>query len=204
MNELTDKQQQVLDYIEDYQLTNGSSPTLREIREYLGVASDNSVLKHLKALEKKGYIQKDETPRGIKLLDSIREKLQSTTVSLPVLGFVPAGGPINAEEHIEDWFTVDACKVKDPKTTFMLRVTGQSMVDAGIYEGDLLIADAKKEPKVNDIVIALIDGGNTVKRLVKKEGRYFLVAENIEYPDIHPLNQLEVQGVVTGLVRSYK
>lgn len=203
MDTLTDKQQQVLDFVEDYQLKNGSSPTLREIREFLGVASDNSVLKHLKALEKKGYIEKDDTPRGIKLLDSIREKLQSSTISLPVLGFIPAGGPVNADEHIEDWVTLDSSKVKHPKESFMLKVTGQSMIDAGIFEGDLLIADAKREPKANDIVIALVDGGNTVKRLVKKEGRFFLVAENPEYSDIVPLEQLEIQGVVTGLIRTY-
>jgi len=203
MKELTEKQKQVLDFIEEYQLNNGSSPTIREIREFMGVASDNSVLKHLNALEKKGFIEKGDTPRSIELLDSVRAKLQSDLTSLPLLGFVPAGGPVNAEEYIEDYVTINSDTVPHPKNSFMLRVTGQSMIDAGIFEGDLLIADAKKEPKPNDIVIALVDGANTVKRLIKKDSKFYLQAENPDYEDIQPLEQLEVQGVVIGLIRTY-
>jgi repressor LexA len=201
---LTPKQEKVFRFIEKYQLANGKSPTIKEMREYLKVSSDNSVLKHLVALEKKGFIQKDDTPRGIKLLESIRQKLTNDTVSVPLLGFIPAGGPVAAEQNVDSWMTFDKSQIPNPKTTFMLRVTGNSMIDAGIFEGDLLIADSKKEPRVNDIVIALVDNENTVKRLVRKDGNYFLKAENAEYQDIYPVLKLEVQGVVTGLIRTYK
>lgn len=204
MEQLTDKQKKVLQYIEDYQLEFGKSPTLKEIREYLKVASDNAVLKHLIALEKKGYIEKDDTPRGIKLLEHVKQKLQTDTINIPVLGFVPAGGPVSAEEYIEDWMVFDKGKLPNPQHTFMLRVTGQSMINAGIIEGDLLIVNSKKEAKVGDIVIGLVDNENTVKRLVKKDGTYYLQAENPDYSDIYPITKLELQGVVTGLVRTYK
>jgi repressor LexA len=201
---LTNKQEQVLNFIESYQLQNGKSPTIREIKEFLNVSSDNSVLKHIVALEKKGFIQKDDTPRGIKLLDSVRQKLQTNTVSVPVLGSIPAGGPVSAEAVIDDWITIDSKQVSNPKNAFMLRVTGNSMIDAGIYEGDLLIADSKKQPRVNDVVIALVDNENTVKRLVSQNGQFYLKAENSEYSDIYPISNLAIQGVVTGLVRTYK
>ncbi len=203
MDELTEKQESVLKFIENYQFENGKSPTLKEIKEFLNVASDNSVLKHLAALQKKGFIQKDDTPRGIKLLDSVRLKLQATSINLPLMGYIPAGGPVAAEEHIESYVTVDSAKIPHPKESFMLRVTGQSMIDAGIFEGDMLIADSKKEPKVNDIVIGLIDNENTVKRLIKRDGKFMLMAENPDYEDLTPLNELEVQGVVIGLIRTY-
>lgn len=204
MEELTKRQQEVLDYIEEYQLDHGKSPTIREIKEFLNVSSDNSVLKHLKALEKKGYIQKDDTPRGIKLLESIRQKLSADTFSLPVLGFIPAGGPVQSEEYVEDYVSVDTSSIKNPETCFILQVTGQSMIDAGIYEGDMLVADSSRNPKPGDIVIALVDQENTVKRLIQdSNGNYLLKAENPEYNDIIPIQDLEVQGVVISLQRKY-
>jgi repressor LexA len=201
---ITAKQEQVLKFIEEYQLENGKSPTIKEMREFLNVASDNSVLKHLIALEKKGFIQKDDTPRGIKLLENVKQKLQNDTVSIPLLGFIPAGGPVATEESVDSWMTFDKNTIPHPQNTFILRVTGNSMIDAGIYEGDLLIADAKKEARVNDIVIALVDNENTVKRLVSQNGQFYLKAENTEYSDIYPVSKLEIQGVVIGLTRTYR
>ena len=205
METLTDKQKAVLRFIEKYQMKNGKSPTLREMTEKFKVRSDNSILKHLNALRKKGYIQKDNTPRGIALLDSVRERLSSRLVKLPLLGMIPAGGPVLSEEYIDEWIGVEENLVRDLKNSFMLRVTGESMIDAGIFEGDLVIASSKMEPRVGDIVVALIDGENTLKRLVKEGGRTFLVAENKNYlkPEILPVEELAVQGVVTGLIRTY-
>ena len=210
MNDLTDKQEAVLKFIEKYQFKNGKSPTLKEMREYFKVSSDNSILKHLNALRIKGYIQKDETPRGIALLDSVRDRLSSSVVKVPILGMIPAGGPVLSEEYIDDWVGFEDGFVKDLNNSFMVRVTGESMIDAGIYEGDLVIASSKMEPKNGDIVVALIDGGNTLKRFVKEGGKAFLRAENVEYVDpstggaeVLPVEELSVQGVVTGLVRTY-
>ncbi len=203
MQNLTAKQAQVLEYIEAYQLENGKSPTLREIRTFLNVSSDNSVLKHLNALIKKGFIEKDDTPRGIGLLESVKQRLASTTISIPILGFIPAGGPVNAEQYTDGYMTVDSNSVTNQSSCFALRVTGQSMIDVGIYEGDLLVADANKQARVGDIVIALVDNENTVKRLITREGRYYLKAENRDYLDIEPIESLQIQGVVVSLHRRF-
>ena len=201
---LTEKQESVLKFIEKYQMKNGKSPTLREMREHFGVSSDNSILKHLKALTTKGFLEKDDTPRGIKLLASVKNKLQSKGgLSLPVLGFIPAGGPVVTEEHIDRWMNVGDDFVAGKGEYFILTVTGNSMIDAGIFEGDLVVVDAKKEPRNGDIVVALVDNGNTLKRLVKERGNLYLKAENAEYEDIHPANELVIQGVVKALMRQY-
>ncbi len=203
MRELTQKQSQVLQFIEKYQLQNGKSPTIREIKGFMQVSSDNSILKHLTALEKKGYLKKDDTPRGIGLLESVKNKLQSQFVSIPLLGSVPAGGPVLSEEYIEDYIAVEASSIAKPQQHFWLQVTGNSMVEAGIFEGDLVLCNTKQEAKTNDVVVALVDGENTLKRLLKIEGRYFLKAENPEYSDIHPLSSLQIQGVVVKLSRNF-
>lgn len=202
---LTEKQQSVLDFIEDYQLNFGKSPTIREMREHFQVSSDNSILKHLKALTEKGYIEKDDTPRGIKLLSALKEKLNeiSDTVKLPVFGFIPAGGPVASEEHIDSWMSVGNDLASNPADYFILRVTGNSMIDAGIFEGDLVVVNSKKEPRVEDIVVALVDNDNTLKRYIKQNGKAYLKAENQDYSDIHPQTDLQIQGVVTSLIRQY-
>ena len=202
---LTEKQQFLYEFIEKYQLEYGKSPTLREMREHCNVSSDNSILKHLKALIEKGYIQKDDTPRGIKLLSKVKDRLNNIVeeLKLPVVGFIPAGTPNLTEEHIESWMSVGSDLAPNSNNSFMLRVIGDSMIDAGIFEGDLVIVDRKKQAKNHDIVVALVDGGNTVKRLVKSGSSFHLKAENPNYNDILPEESLEIQGVVVGLVRSY-
>lgn len=201
---LTERQEAVLGFIEEYQSAYGKSPTVREMREHFGVSSDNSILKHVKALQEKGYIEKDDTPRGIKLLSKLKEKLEGKiNFELPVLGFIPAGGPVVTEESVESWMSVGEDLAKNAQDYFMLRVTGESMIDAGIIEGDLVVVDTKKQPRDGDIVVALIDNANTLKRFIKKEGKVYLKAENKKYDDIYPENELMVQGVVTALVRKY-
>lgn len=202
---LTEKQEAVLKFIEEYQLAYGKSPTIKEMREKFGVSSDNSILKHLKALQEKGFMEKDDTPRGIKLLSSVRAKLDNAadSVRLPILGAIPAGGPVITEEHTQGWMTVGNDIAKDSDSHFMLNVTGNSMIDAGIFEGDLVVVDMKKSPRDGDIVVALVDGSNTLKRLVNQNGKVFLKAENKDYNDIYPLEELQVQGVLTALIRQY-
>jgi repressor LexA len=204
MNEyLTDKQEAVLKFIEEYQSAYGKSPTIKEMKEKFQVSSDNSILKHLKALQEKGYLKKDDTPRGIKLLESVKQKLIGGGVSLPILGSIPAGGPVVTDEYVNGWMSVGEDLAKNNKDFFMLEVTGRSMIDAGIYEGDLVLVNTKKEAKDGDIVVALIDNENTLKRLQKQNGKIYLKAENKEYEDIHPIEELVVQGTVTSLIRQY-
>jgi len=201
---LTEKQEAVLKFIEEYQLAYGKSPTLKEMREHFGVSSDNSILKHLKALKEKGFIKKDDTPRGIGLLNAVKEKLEAVvSIKLPLLGSIPAGGPVLTEEYIDSWMDVGEDLAKDANNHFILRVTGNSMIDAGIFEGDLVVVDMKKTPRDGDVVVALVDSGNTLKRLIKKDGKTYLKAENKDYSDIYPENELSIQGVVSALIRQY-
>lgn len=202
---ITEKQEAVLQFIEDYQLANGKSPTLREMREHFGVSSDNSILKHLKALEEKGYLSKDDTPRGIGLLSSVKAKLDavSNLSRIPLLGTIPAGGPVFSEENVLQYFEVGNDFLKKPQGSFALRVTGLSMLNAGILEGDFVIANRDLKAKDGDIVIALVDNQNTVKRYRQANGRVWLQAENPDYHDIDPTEYLEVQGVVTAVIRTY-
>ncbi len=201
---LTEKQESVLKFIEEYQLGHGKSPTIREMREEFNVSSDNSILKHLKALKEKGFIKKDDTPRGIALLNTVKEKLNSSaTIKLPVLGFIPAGGPVLTEEYVNSWMEVGEDLAKNSSDYFLLEVTGNSMIDAGIFEGDLVVVNIKKSPKDEDIVVALVDGSNTLKRFVRRNDQVYLKAENSEYKDIYPTNELVIQGVITSLIRQY-
>ncbi|MCD6109779.1 transcriptional repressor LexA [bacterium] len=203
MKFLTPKQDAVLKYIEKYQLKHGASPTIREMRERFHVNSDNSILKHLKALEEKGYIKKDDTPRGIKILDSVKRRLESESVKLPLLGFVPAGGPILTEEYIDSWYDVGPDIAKKQEGFFLLKVIGDSMINAGIFEGDIVVVDSEKTPRNGNIVVALVDNQNTVKRYSVSDGVKYLKAENPEYSDIYPEHELIIQGTVTGLIRYY-
>lgn len=202
---LTEKQEALLQFIEDYQLEHGRSPTIREMREHFGVSSDNSILKLLTALKEKGRIQKDDTPRGIKLLSNVKEKLFSTELKLPLLGMIPAGGPVLSEEYVESWMKVSEDIVYKAKDSYLLRVKGDSMVDAGIFEDDILVVCGSLSPKIYDIVVALVDNQNTVKRYMKDaQGRLYLKPENPRYDNIYPEGELCIQGVVTGLLRFYK
>lgn len=205
MKPLTPKQKKLLGYIERYQLKNGPSPTIREMREYFKVNSDNSILKHLIALEKKGYIQRDDTPRGIQSLESVRERMDAAAdlIRIPLLGTIPAGGPVMAEENILGTYEIGRGLMPSDNGCFLLRVSGNSMIDAGIHEKDMVLVNPKKEARPEDIVVALVDGENTVKRYKERNGIPYLQAENPDYADIHPERSLEVQGVVVGLVRSY-
>ncbi len=201
---LTEKQEALLLFIEQYQLENGGSPTLREMREHFGVSSDNSILKHLKALEEKGRIEKDGQHRGIKLLSNVKEKLDRNELKLPLLGTIPAGNPVASEEHIEKWMSVGEDFVLGGKQSFLLKVTGNSMINAGINEDDLVIVCSDLKPRVGDIVVALVDNQSTVKTYMERDGQIYLKAENPAYDDIYPENNLCIQGVVTGLFRYYK
>lgn len=205
-NTPTRRQKTLLGFIEDYQMSNGRSPIIREMRRYMRVKSDNSILKLLASLKTKGLIQKDNTPRGVKLLDSVRERLNlaSKSVKLPVVGAIPAGGPVLSEEYVSDYINVSEDLIYKKTGSFLLTVKGESMIGAGIMDGDMAIVCGNIEPREGDIVVALIDNENTLKRLVKRGGKSYLKAENPKYPDLTPLRELQVQGVVTGIIRKYK
>lgn len=205
MKTFTPKQEKLLKYIERYQFQNGASPTIREMCEFMKVNSDNSILKHLNALKEKGAIKRDNTPRGIGLLASVKSHLElaGEVIRVPLMGTIPAGGPVGADEYVIDTFEIDKGLMKNQNGAFLLRVTGNSMIDAGIYDGDMVMVLPEHEPRHGEIVVALVDGENTVKRFMREKGRVYLKAENPAYENIYPQGELEVQGVVSGLIRNY-
>lgn len=203
---LPEKQSQILDYIKEYQLENGSSPTFGEIREHFNFSSLNSVFKHLKALEVKGFIRKSNQARGIELLDEVRENLfEKRDDRIPLFGSVPAGDPTTMEGNIIDEINVAEQLVPKKDGVFLLKVTGDSMDQTGIIEGDVVIVDSKKKPQNFDIVVALVDNANTLKRYVLKDGLPHLMPEssNSRHSEIIPLDEAYVQGVVTASFRNY-
>ncbi len=200
---LTERQQSIYDFIETYQVEHGYSPKIKDIQEAFGIKSVNGVIKHLRALEKKEWIERDNTPRGIQLLGRALEKLHSSMVSIPIFGTIPAGNAQSIEEHVEGHHMIDQQVFAHANNMYALRVQGESMIDAGIYEGDLVMVE-RKEPRVGDIVVALLDGDNTLKRFQKdSNGNAYLKAENAAYPEMHPLHDLEIQGVIVQLTRQY-
>lgn len=202
-NDLTPKEKVLFLFIEKYQFKHGASPTVREMRLAMKLKSDGFVIHCLKSLVEKGVIKKGDTPRSIKLLPSVRQKLHADFVKIPVLGNIPAGSPVLSEENVEDWVTFEEGQIKNPAKTFVLKVRGDSMLDAGIFDGDFVVAVADKKPRIRDIVVALVDGGSTVKRYMEERGKPYLQAENRAYKNIHPEASLEIQGVVTGVFRWY-
>src|SRR3989344_2171388 len=199
MNELAPRQKQLLDHLTHEITTKGLPPSISEIAKAIKVKSKNAVVKLLRSLETKGYIRRSNKARGIEVLNPEGEPIGRGLFSVPLLGHITAGLPMLAEEQIEDWLNLPASLIKGRKDVFLLRVIGMSMKDAGILDGDLVIVKQQKLAEVNDIVVALLDDEATVKRLVKssgggsafggKDSKFYLKAENKDYPNIYPENE---------------
>jgi repressor LexA len=203
-NTLTPHQRTTLNYIREFQRKRGYSPSLSDLAVAFGVKSKNAVAKVVNALTKNGYLQKD--PKGrIKILEVAADTVQNAVASLtlPLFGPIHAGFAAAAEEQAEELVKLDDYLVRDRRNTFLLRVKGDSMIDAGIHEGDLVVVERGVEPKVFDIVVGVLDGEFTLKRLRKDKGKFYLQAENDAYPDLFALNELKVAGVVRGVMRKY-
>ncbi|NIR47710.1 transcriptional repressor LexA [candidate division KSB1 bacterium] len=203
MKPLTEKQKNVLRLIAQKIKDVGYPPTLQELADELGVASKNAVLKHLSALEKKGYIGKREggAARGIRILESMGFLDGPDENSVPLVGSVPAGSPLLAEENVESYVSIPQHLLPSKGKYFALRVQGDSMVNAGIFEGDLVVVKSTNAANNGDIVVALIGNETTVKRFVARNGERFLRPENPNYSDIHPTEEWSVQGKVVALIR---
>ena len=198
---LTDRQQQVLDFILAHQLQRGVSPSLREIQAHFGFASPFAVQRHVDALTAKGALQRlAGKARG--LLHPAHHP-GSALMSIPLYGVIPAGLPTDTEQHAESHISVDAASlgVRANAKLFALRVRGDSMIGANIVDRDIVFL-TPREPRPNDIVAALIDGESTLKRFLTQRGRAFLRAENPRYPDLIPAMELIIQGVMVGLLRT--
>ena len=197
---ITDKQREILEYIKEMILKKGYPPAVREICEAVHLKSTSSVHSHLESLEKNGYIRRDPTkPRTIEILDDDFALTRRELVNVPVIGTVAAGTPILAEQNIEDYLPIPA-EILPNKEVFMLKVKGNSMIEAGIYNGDKVIVAKQPNAENGDKVVALVDDSATVKTFYKENGHFRLQPENSSMDPII-LDQVEILGKVIGLFR---
>ena len=206
MKALSPKQQQIYDYIISFQSAHGYPPSVREIGEHVGLKSPSTVHFHLKGLEAAGLITKAEgktraiTVSGGPGFHPVAEELDGAENRVPVVGNVAAGSPILAEECIEDYLTFDTQGLTGEH--FALKVRGESMLDAGILPGDLVVVHRQQEARNGEIVVALFEDEATVKTLRRKDGVTWLMPENPEYGPIDG-TYAEIIGVVKAVVRRY-
>ncbi len=197
------KQQQILDYIKEEILKKGYPPTVREICETVGLKSTSSVHSHLETLEKNGYIRRDPTkPRAIEICDDSFQVVRTEMVSLPVIGNVAAGQPIFAEENVQEYFPVPA-EVVPQGESFILNVRGESMINAGIFDGDRVFVNVCDTAANGDIVVALIDDSATVKTFYREDGHIRLQPEN-DTMDPIIVDDCQILGRVFGIFRFYR
>ena len=194
------KQQEILEYIKETILKKGYPPSVREICEAVHLKSTSSVHSHLETLEENGYIRRDPTkPRTIEILDDNFNLTRREMVNIPVLGTVAAGQPILAQENIENYFPIPA-ELLPNQQTFMLRVKGDSMINAGIFNGDQIIVAQQETAENGEIVVALLDDSATVKRFFKENGHFRLQPENDAMEPILT-DSVQILGKVIGLIR---
>jgi len=198
---LTDRQSEILQFIKQEVKAKGIAPTRADIAEHFGFKSKNAATDHIKALQRKGYIKVyNDMSRGIQVTKS-RKKLNMDEDMLPIVGSVAAGSPIEAIENIENHVEVAPSLFKQ-KPTYLLRVRGDSMKDAGILDGDLIAVKKTNTANNGEIVVARIDDEVTVKRLKIKKTSAALLPENKAYkPILVAANDLVIEGVFVGLIR---
>jgi repressor LexA len=196
---LTDRQKNILDFIQAEQREKGLTPSTREIQHHFRFASQTSVMQYLAVLERKGFLNRHA--RKARALITPVQKVRITDI--PIFGQIPAGMATLTDQTIEGHVSLDMRSVNASKNgrTFALRVRGDSMIDAHIVDGDIVILEDRKDVQSGDIVAALIDGETTLKRYVVERGRPYLKAENSRYPNLTPARELRIQGVMVSLVR---
>jgi repressor LexA len=210
-NKLTDRQNEILLFIQQFTQESGFPPTLREIGKHFQISSTFGVKRHLEALVKKGYINiESNASRGISLVRKTNEDFsdrylndESVFIKIPVIGRVAAGLPITAIENLEGSLVVDPTFLKRAEDAFALRVKGDSMINAGINDGDLVIVSPGEQSRNGDIVVAMLNDEATVKRFELSDKKITLIAENDAYLPIEIKNEDDFRliGKVKGVVR---
>jgi repressor LexA len=193
----------VLHFLEEYTGENHRPPTVREIQEHCGFRSPRAVSYILEKLEQAQLITRQRHSRGIQLANRLKFET-GEALEIPLFEAIPAGlgDTIEGNEAPNTIkFIPTTLGISNPQKAFAIRVRGDSMIDAGIFSGDVVVLE-NKEAKIGDIVAALIDGESTLKRLVRQGGEYFLRAENPRFPDLFPLGEMTVQGVVVSVLRN--
>ena len=200
---ISKKQLEILEYIKSQILERGFPPAVREICEAVNLKSTSSVHSHLETLEKNGYIRRDPTkPRAIEILDDSFNLTRREMVNVPIVGQVAAGEPILAQENIENYFPIPT-EFMPHSQTFLLKVKGESMINAGILDGDMVLVEQTSTASNGDMVVALIDDGATVKTFYKEEGIFRLQPENDSMDPII-VKEVSILGKVIGVFRFFK
>ncbi|MTI96595.1 MAG: transcriptional repressor LexA [Firmicutes bacterium] len=202
MKSLTPRQQRIYDFIKSEVLKKGYPPSVREIGEAVGLRSSSTVHAHLEKLEAKGYIRRDATkPRAIEITDpDFNQPTATTMVALPLVGRVTAGEPILAQENVDEYVDVPAGFIKQGSAQFVLKVQGDSMMNAGILDGDMVVVRQQNTADNGEIIVALLEDEATVKRLFIERDHYRLQPENPAYEPILT-DSLTVLGKVTAVFR---
>lgn len=200
VNQPTERQRRILEAISEYAAEHGYPPSVREIGERVGLSSSSTVQSHLKTLERRGLISRDPTkPRALRSVPSRETAAVPETLTMPIVGKVAAGTPITAQENIEGEFVLPSSFARH-SDAFMLRVSGDSMVDAAILDGDLVLVRPQKTAETGEIVVAIVDGEATVKRFYKEADRVRLQPENLTMKPIYA-NDVSIVGRVEAVVR---
>lgn len=200
---ISKKQEEILNYIKNEILERGFPPAVREICQAVGLKSTSSVHSHLESLERNGYIRRDPTkPRAIEILDEYFNMIRREMVNVPIIGTVAAGQPILAEQNIEGYFPIPT-EYMPNKQSFMLKVKGESMINAGIFDGDKVLVKQQATAENGDIVVALVDDSATVKTYYKENGHYRLQPENDSMDPII-VDKCEILGKVFGVFRIFQ
>ncbi len=197
---ISSKQREILEYIKQEILNKGYPPAVREIWEAVHLKSTSSVHSHLETLEKNGYIRRDPTkPRAIEIIDDNFNLTRREVVNVPIIGQVAAGQPLLAVENIENYFPIPTEFMPNAET-FMLKVKGDSMINAGIFNGDKILVQKQSDAQNGDIVVALVDDSATVKTFYKEDGHFRLQPEN-DTMDPIIVNECSILGKVFGIMR---
>lgn len=200
---ISPKQKEILEFIKDQILTRGFPPSVRDICEAVHLKSTSSVHSHLETLEKNGYIRRDPTkPRAIEILDDTFNLTRREVTNVPLVGRVAAGEPILAQENIENYFPIPV-EMLPNNNTFMLTVKGESMINAGILDGDYVLVEEQHTASNGDMVVALIEDGATVKTFYKEEGVIRLQPEN-DFMDPIIVRDVQILGRVIGVFRFFR
>ncbi len=200
---ISQKQSEILEYIKSEILKRGYPPAVREICEAVNLKSTSSVHSHLETLEKNGYIRRDPTkPRAIEIIDDMFNLTRRDLVQVPMIGRVAAGEPLLAQENIEDYFPIPA-ELMPNNQVYMLQVQGESMINAGILDGDYVLVEQCNTASNGQMVVALVEDGATVKTFYKEEGIYRLQPENDTMSPII-VQEVTILGKVIGVFRMMK
>ncbi|MBS5215001.1 MAG: transcriptional repressor LexA [Clostridiales bacterium] len=202
---ITKKQSEILEYIKNEILNRGFPPAVREICDAVHLKSTSSVHSHLESLEKNGYIRRDPTkPRAIEILDDNFNLVRREIINVPIMGKVAAGSPILAVENVDGYFPIPSEYMPKGKTTFMLEVKGESMINAGIFNGDKVLVQQQTTAENGEMIVALVEDSATVKTYYKEDGYYRLQPENDDMTPIIVDGELKILGKVIGVFRFFQ